>query len=217
MNLSDEDIRKFLDKARSGDKESLNSIIDQLKPFVQEYLDKHAGKTIRGYIQIDDLLNDVLEKVEKNLLTLKYGGIRRFKAWLRKICDNHLRQTIRHFNAQKRKPHIQVSIHKKVKPKDLSTQEVGDLIPGNDTTPSKALMKKELIQAARDIISKLKGDYRSIMELRILKGLSTKEIASQMDKKEGAARILLFRATKEYAKEFLKIKKQIDPDSTVFK
>lgn len=67
---------------------------------------------------------------------------------------------------------------------------------------TEASVQKDMLQNA---LSSLKEEYRTVVELRILKGYSVAETSKIMKKKEGAIRVLQHRALKEIA-EVLKKK-----------
>ncbi|MDF2841461.1 MAG: putative sigma factor [Clostridia bacterium] len=67
-----------------------------------------------------------------------------------------------------------------------------------DSTEKSA--QKDMLQNA---LSSVKEEYRTVVELRILKGYSVAETSKIMNKKEGAIRVLQHRALKEIA-EILK-------------
>jgi RNA polymerase sigma-70 factor (ECF subfamily) len=61
---------------------------------------------------------------------------------------------------------------------------------------SEAEAQRALVQ---DALSQLSGEQRKVVELRILKGYSTAEVAEMMNKKESSIRVLQFRALKALA------------------
>jgi len=52
--------------------------------------------------------------------------------------------------------------------------------------------------AIADQLAKLRPDYREVIVLRNLQGLSFEEVAVQMDRKPGAVRMLWLRAIEKF-------------------
>jgi len=217
MKFSDSEIRPLVEGAREGKGDSLGSLLEKIGPVIHSYIAKRSGKALLAHTPAEDLVSEVMEKIRISLPSFKYGGVNQFKAWIFRICENHLKQTARYHKKQKRNAQGLVSINRKVKANNLSTQELGRIVPGDDSTPSKALMQDERAAFVRCVMANLKEDYQAIIQLRSLKELSYKEIASQMGKTEKAVRSMYARAWKEFSGELEKIKRHIDPDSTVFK
>ncbi|HYF79194.1 MAG TPA: RNA polymerase sigma factor [Symbiobacteriaceae bacterium] len=72
----------------------------------------------------------------------------------------------------------------------------GQSLPLDDDTvatddPSEGVADRDLVARA---LQSLSADYRTVIELRILKGLTTAEAARQMSRSEGAIRTLQYRA-----------------------
>ncbi len=217
MVFSDDDFRELVKRAISGDEGSINEFCKTITPFLSSYIQSIFGESLQAMTRIEDLLNEVLVKIKESLPNLEYSSAAEFKSWLRKICDSHLRETARFFKAKKRNSQGQVSLNMAMGGEGDSVIELRELLPGSGTTPSGALLRDERGTFVRNILSGLKSEYRSILELKFFKRLSSAEIAEQLGKTPGAVRTMLLRATTEFTKRFREIKKHIDPDSTVFK
>lgn len=62
------------------------------------------------------------------------------------------------------------------------------------STPSRAAMGAEQLAAFEQVFDRLPEDYREVITLSKLVGLSHAEIAVEMKRSEGAVRVLLHRA-----------------------
>lgn len=76
---------------------------------------------------------------------------------------------------------------------DLEAINPGEAAVADETEAS---AQRELIQAA---LLRLNSDQRMVVELRIIKGYSTAETAKLMNKKDGAVRVLQYRALQNLA------------------
>lgn len=212
MDFSSEKFSELVKKAISGDEDSLNELCSEIAPFLTYYLSYSTGDNLRAKLRIEDLLNEVLEKVLEGMPGFKYQSPIQFKHWLQKVCDSHLNETARFFNAKKRNTRDQVSLNL-----DIQGEELGEILAGSGTSPSSALLRDERKTLVRQVLSGLKDEYRTVLELKFYRRLSSAEMAVQLGTTPGAVRGRLLRATREFTREFREFKKQIDPDSTVFK
>jgi RNA polymerase sigma-70 factor (ECF subfamily) len=62
------------------------------------------------------------------------------------------------------------------------------------TTPSVIASKKEALDKLEQALDKLKPEYKQVILLKRIEGLSHAEIAERLDKNTGAVRMLLSRA-----------------------
>ncbi|MCX6744003.1 MAG: RNA polymerase sigma factor, partial [Candidatus Parcubacteria bacterium] len=93
-----------------------------------------------------------------------------------------------------------IDYYRKASQKDISLE---DLVNGADSLiPDKELAhngqdnldKKIQLEKIQDKLLGLKEEYREVIILRFVEGLSINEIAEIVDKKNGAVRVILFRA-----------------------
>ncbi|XZE22493.1 sigma-70 family RNA polymerase sigma factor [Pirellulaceae bacterium SH449] len=113
-------------------------------------------------------------------------------AWLRKILAHQLANLARHYaGTQMRSVRREESIEQSL---SQSSSRLDGLVLANSSTPSAAAMENESrLQLARAIES-MPEDYRQVILLRNFQELSYQEIATRMERSEGAVRMLWVRA-----------------------
>ena len=77
---------------------------------------------------------------------------------------------------------------------ERSTARLESILAGREESPSGVAAKKERAVELADHLAKLPSDYRTVLELRHLEGLSFREVSERMDRSEGATRMLWLRA-----------------------
>ncbi len=75
-------------------------------------------------------------------------------------------------------------------------------LPGDGTSPSKIIRRRERLNRLEASMKCLSPDYRTVLRLARMDGLSIKEIAKQMGRSESAVHNLLLRATKQLRQSF---------------
>ena len=113
-----------------------------------------------------------------------FRGDSRFSVWLYRLASNICLDMLR----------------KRPSSPDLSlTDEEGDPLPIPDSrfTPQTELEKKELRLAVRSGLSRLDPDFRSVLVLREINGLSYEEIARVTGLESGTVKSRIFRARKK--------------------
>ena len=75
-------------------------------------------------------------------------------------------------------------------------------IKDDGTSPSKGIRRQERLERLEQAMETLSPDYRTVLKLSRMDGLSIKEIAEQMDRSQSAIKNLLLRATRQLRLSF---------------
>jgi RNA polymerase sigma factor (sigma-70 family) len=133
----------------------------------------------------DDLTIEAFGKAFKNLR--QYTPDFAFSTWLFKIASNNCIDFIR-----KRKNNEPISVNLS----DLTEEgnDLADILPATSRTPEEDIIRKQKIQALREIIDHLKPQYKKLIELRYYEEKSYEEISLELDMPIGTVKAQLFRA-----------------------
>jgi RNA polymerase sigma-70 factor (ECF subfamily) len=143
-----------------------------------------AYSIVQHEADAEDIAQDAVIKAYKGLKNFR--GDAKFSTWLTAIALNEARSRWR-----------------KTKGDQLDflsdcEESTGDYTPSVLADwryiPSQELERKELRQALREAIAKLSPEYREVLILRDVRGMSIAETAAATGVKEGLVRIRLFRA-----------------------
>lgn len=150
------------------------------------------NKELRPKLESMDLVQDILVHALQGLGNFTYENESDFIRWLSKIAENSLRDNVAKLHANKR------DIRKEVRLGDYgSTTHDGFLkIPGpiDSTTPSLIMSRREDLTKLEKAIDTLKSDYREVIVLNKIEGLSYDQIGGKLNKSADAVRMLLSRA-----------------------
>lgn len=127
--------------------------------------------------EAEDLAQEGFIQAYQNLYTLKDPS--RFAGWLTRIMQ---RKCTDYYRAASKSRHVSLSTINELQAASCTTYSKN---PG--LTPAQ-------IHLVRDKIAKLPEGYQNLIILRFMAGLSTQEIARQLDKKYGAIRTAFHRA-----------------------
>ncbi len=151
------------------------------KAFVDEY-SRYLFGVCRRYINIETQAKDCLQESLLHILTniKTYEEQGKFKAWIARITVYKCLQSIR-----KEKKHISFLI-----------DELHE--PVSDTSASYILETQDVMRFLND----LAPNYRIALNMYLIEGYSHKEIAEQLNIKEGSSRALVSRGRKMIAQKF---------------
>jgi RNA polymerase sigma-70 factor, ECF subfamily len=113
-------------------------------------------------------------------------------AWLRQILAHQLAHLARHYaGTQKRDVKREAALEESL---CQSAQRLDAMLPAADPSPSQAAAASEQRLRLAQVLEQLPADYRQVIVLRNLEGLSHDEVARRMNRTPGAVRMLWLRA-----------------------
>ena len=136
----------------------------------------------------------------QDALVLALGGLKDFTyrnegdflRWLSRIAENRLRDVSKRFHADKRDIRREISFKREGSSTDGSFY--GATEPVSTTTPSVVMRKKEALDRLEKALDTLKPEYKEVVVLKKIEGLSHAEIAEKLNKSTDSVPMLLFRA-----------------------
>ena len=120
---------------------------------------------------------------------------REFLAWLRQILINCLHHAVdTHVRAKMRDVRREISVEQANAALDRSAVGFAQMLADQGPSPSASMQQHERAVAFADQLAKLRPQYRDVIVLRNLQGLSFEEVADRMNRKPGNVRMLWLRA-----------------------
>jgi len=161
------------------------------------------GKELRSKLESMDLVQDVLLSALGGMGDFTYKNEGDFLRWLSRIAPNALRDNRDKLHAAKR------DIRKEVRLDDYrSTTGIGFAgTPGaiEATTPSVIMSQKEDLDKLEKAMDELKPEYREVIVLTKIEGLSYRGIGNRLGKSPDAVRMLVRSGMAELTTVFMRI------------
>ena len=179
-NLSEKAQHDFLlvQKARTGDQKAYAELLGRYRDAIYFML----LKMVNNPSDAEDLTIEAFGKAFKNIS--QYTPNFAFSTWLFKIATNNCIDFIR----KKRAATISLD-HS-----NDETDTASVTIQSDTPDPEANLINNQKIKLLREVVSKLKPRYRTLVELRYFKEYSYEEIAEELDLPLGTVKAQLFRA-----------------------
>lgn len=192
MCTCDHKTRHLVVLAKEGDKSALNQLYSVYSERVRWMIRFRMGTELRSRLESMDLVQDTLIHAFSGLDGFTYKDEGDFVRWLSKIAENELRGNIKRLHAEKRDMRKEVRLDNK-RPNNTDGF-IGKIGPIQTTTPSVIMSRKEELDKLAKAIDELKPEYREVIVLTKIDGLSYEETASKLDKSPDAVRMLATRA-----------------------
>jgi len=178
--------------AKDGNESALNQLWKVYGARVHWIMRLRMGRELRSKLDSMDLAQDALVSALEGLGNFTYKNKGDFLRWLSKIAENRLRDNLDKLHADKR------DIRKEVRLDDYGPTTAGGFVrtpgPIDATTPSVIMSGKEELDKLEKAIDQLKPEYRKVIVLTKIDGLSYKEIGDRLGKSTDAVGMLLSRA-----------------------
>ena len=143
-----------------------------------------------------DLAQSACCEVLEHLHQFDHRGAESFRQWLFTTAWRKMAKRYRRYSTDKRNVAREYSEQDCV---DSDRNEDLTRVYQTLSTPSRQLMDREEVQRLEAAFARLPENYREVITLSRVVGLSGKEVADCMGRSEGATRVLLHRALGELA------------------
>ncbi len=183
--------RSLVDRASHNDGSAMGALLERHLTSLRAYVRLKAGEHVRASESVSDLVQSVCREALEEVGTYRYRSEAAFRHWLftlalRKIIDRGRRDA-----RLKRRGAVPVAL-----PTGSSDDGAAAILDCYATfcTPSRVAMAKEETERIERAVDRLPDDYREIITLSRVVGLSHAEIGEILGRSEDASKHLLARA-----------------------
>lgn len=190
--INDQKTQHLVALAKEGNQPALNQLCSVYGERVRRIIRFRLDTKLRPKLDSIDLVQDALILALGGLKSFTYRNEGDFLRWLSKIAENKLHDVLKKYHADKRDIRKEISF----KQEGSSTEAgfYGATEPMGTTTPSVIMRKKEALDRLEKALDTLKPEYKEVIVLKRIEGLSHAEIAERLSKSTNAVPMLLFRA-----------------------
>lgn len=188
--------RDLVARASSGDQEAFAVLLKRHGPTVRERIKHGIGQHWRSVLDEDDVMQVTYLEAALRLSTFSDRGQGSFLAWLQRIADNNLRDSIRGLERAKRPdPRKRLAD----RPREESYAAMVEIMGFTLTTPSMQAARGEMVTELDRALAKLPPDYEKVLRLYDLGGREIAEVAGELGKSPGAVYMIRARAQERLA------------------
>jgi RNA polymerase sigma-70 factor (ECF subfamily) len=160
------------------------------------------GRSLRSKLDASDIVQETFLEAHKSIHRFEGTNSDQFVAWLRTILARRLANTMRHYlGTQARDIRLEERIEHSL---DQSSMSLAGMYAVPNSSPSHHVSKKEQSQLMAEALLRLPTDYREVIMMRHLEGMTFPEIALAMNRTEGSAEKLWLRGMAKLKKEFVR-------------
>lgn len=192
--MPNREYQTLIEDAMQGSQDAIGQLLDRHRPYLKMLTQRAVEGRLQSRIGDSDLVQQTCLSALRNFAKFDGKDVAQFVAWLRKIHERNIQDTIRkHLGAGKR------SIDKERSP------EAGEIDQGlfqlKTLSPSQRVMQAEEAVRLAEVMSSLPEDQREAVRLRHLEGWSLAELEKHFDRSETAVASLIKRGLENLRKQ----------------
>ncbi|MHC4681890.1 MAG: RNA polymerase sigma factor [Planctomycetota bacterium] len=184
--------QELLALAKQGDGFALGQLCDAYAERVRRIVRLRMSPELRSQVDSMDLVQDTLLMAVRDLDDFTCHNDGDFLRWLLSVAENRIHDNVDRFHAQKRDIRRQVSLERLAEHATSLERHGG--FPLAATTPSVVLARREDLDRLEQAMDRIKPEYRKVIMLAKIEGLSHKDIGARLGKSPAAVAMLLSRA-----------------------
>ena len=139
-------------------------------------------------LDVDDLVQETMMRAYRDLGSFTYRSPGSFLHWMSAIADHVIADAVRYQGRARR--HAEEMVRFRSESNPLGPEPVDSL------TPSRVFAEGERLQALIAKMDELPEQYREVLLLAKIEGLTTEEISERLQKPREAVSLLVFRAVR---------------------
>ncbi len=186
---------QLLALARKHQGEHLGALLDLYRNYLRLLAQTQIDLHLQGRVDPSDLVQETMLEAFRDFGQFRGETEGQLLAWLRRILLHNLARVVeKQLLTRKRDARREVSLDRLVANMEQSSNRIDAALVSQATSMSSHLRQREQAIVLADQLARLKADYRNVLVLRNLEGLSFEAIAGRMGRSAGAVRMLWLRA-----------------------
>jgi RNA polymerase sigma-70 factor (ECF subfamily) len=203
--MTDGSFDRLLAALRTGDVAAAADRLGRYRDWLRLLARVQLEGRFQAKLDASDVVQQALLEAYKALPQFRGTTEPELLGWLRQVLAHALAHEVRRFRGtQARDVGREVSLDRELA---ASSERLNDLLAAPGPSPSGAAERHEQGLALADVLSRLPPDYRDVIVLRNLEGLSHEETARRLGRSPGAVRMLWVRA-------LARLRREMEDDAT---
>ena len=177
-------------RIEAGDQEAFSPLFLKYRQRLSVIVYYKLGPGLTPFVSVRDILQETCLRAYRDFNQFTYAGPGSFLSWLSRIADHVLADQARYANRDKRRLDAQVRFKSEGNPDGPE--------PIDSRVPGRQMEEREGVARLVDDLDRLPEEYRRILVLAKIHGLSITEIAAQTGRTPNAVSIALYRAVRRF-------------------
>lgn len=187
-----DDVPDMLARARAGEPEVLGQLFERFRNYLCVLARVQIGRRLQRKVEEGDLVQETFLEAHRAFPRFRGTSEGELAYWLRQILAARLAMLVRHyFGTQQRDVNLERELTDAL---GQSSEQLGQAFVASGTSPSQGAARREEALRLADALAQLPPDYRQVITLRHLEGLTFPDVSKKMDRSVDAVEKLWARA-----------------------
>jgi RNA polymerase sigma-70 factor (ECF subfamily) len=174
------DAEQLIAKARDGDVAVLGELFERYRTYLEILARGEIGRRLQRKVDASDLVQDTFLEAHRHFKRFRGTAEIQLMAWLRNILAAGLANLLRHYvGTQGRDVRLERELTDSV---DQSAVALEHVLVDPQSSPSQRVQRTEQGIRLSRALGKLPDEYREVLVLRHLSGLTFPEVARRMNR-----------------------------------
>jgi RNA polymerase sigma-70 factor (ECF subfamily) len=192
MSSSDPVPEQLLEAARRGDAPALGRLLELYRQYLTLLARLQLSRRLQGKVDPSDVVQETFLEAHRDFHQFRGTAHRELLGWLRQILASNLANIIRRYQGTRSRD---VRLERElVLQLDNSSRAFGPILTAQHSSPSQQAVQHEEAVLLANALGQLPPDYRDVLILRHLEGLSFPEVAGRMGRSLDSVKNLWARA-----------------------
>jgi RNA polymerase sigma-70 factor (ECF subfamily) len=191
-SAAEPDPEHLLRQARTGCVPALGQLLELYRHYLALLARLQIGRRVRGKVEPLDLVQETFLEAHRDFAQFRGTTEGELVSWLRQILARNLANLMRgYYGTQRRDVRLERDLDAEL---DKSSRALDRGLLERHSTPSQQAARREQAVLLADALGRLPKEYREVIILRHLEGLSFTEVARRMDRSVDSVEKLWARA-----------------------
>jgi RNA polymerase sigma-70 factor (ECF subfamily) len=178
--------------ARAGSIPALGQLLELYRGYLTLLVRLQIGRRLQGKVDASDLIQEVFLEAHRKFAQFRGSEEGEFSGWLRQILASRLGELIRrYFKTQRRDVRLERAL---VLELDQSSRVLDQALIEPQSSPSQQAVRREQAVLLADALGQLSDDYREVIILHHMEGLTLPQVAQRLGRSEHSVEKLWARA-----------------------
>jgi RNA polymerase sigma-70 factor (ECF subfamily) len=173
-------LSRLIDQARGGDASVLGKLLEGYRNYLTLLARLSFQRRLQGKLGESDVVQEAFLEAYRDFGQFRGTTEKELTSWLRKILAHNLANLVRHYcGTRGRDVRLERELEFEL---EHSSQALDPGLVSSQGSPSHQAAEREQMVLVADALKELPPDYREVLILRHLEGLSFPEVAKRMDR-----------------------------------
>ncbi len=185
------DAEQLMKLARQGDPDALGLLWEQYRGYLRLLARLQIHRRLQGKADASDIVQETFLQANLGFDEFQGQTERQLLQWLRQILASRLAGLVRrYYQTQQRDPRLERDMAREL---DRSSMALDRALLAGESSPSHGAARREQGVLLAEALEQLPADYREVIILHNLQGLTFSDVAGQMQRSPEAVRKLWIR------------------------